>query len=357
MPAHATVSDDIQNAKVSVRINGSPLPPEAMDDLQAVTVQEDMEALGMFTLHLSDWDMDALRVQWMDHTLFTEGNEVQIQMGYEGDASLPTLMVGEITGLEPEFRVEASPLLVVRGYDRRHRLARGHKTRAFVQQKDSDIARQIASAAGLRPQVTDTQVRLDYVLQHNQTDLEFLHERARRLGYEVVVEDKTLYFRRPPANRPAAVTLALDQDLVEFCPRLTTMTQVGHMGVRGWDPKNKTAIVGTANDAEGMGGNHTGPQVTRSAFGPTSSIGVQHPVFTQAEADQMAQGQFHDMALSYISGDGACCGRPDVRAGMVIRIEGAGRRFSGLYYVTSTTHTLTAEQGYRTAFTVRRNAT
>ena len=37
-------------------------------------------------------------------------------------------------------------------------------------------------------------------------------------------------------------------------------------------------------------------------------------------------------------------------------IAGAGRRFSGPYYVTSVTHTLTAEH-YGTAFTVRRNAT
>jgi phage protein D len=64
------------------------------------------------------------------------------------------------------------------------------------------------------------------------------------------------------------------------------------------------------------------------------------------------------MALTFISGEGVCSvGHPDLRAGTVIKIAGAGRRFSGPYYLTSTTHTITAKQGYRTTFTVRRNAT
>ena len=48
-------------------------------------------------------------------------------------------------------------------------------------------------------------------------------------------------------------------------------------------------------------------------------------------------------------------GRPEVHAGTVVAIEGAGERFSGDYYVTSVTHTLTGEAGYQTSFSVERN--
>lgn len=57
------------------------------------------------------------------------------------------------------------------------------------------------------------------------------------------------------------------------------------------------------------------------------------------------------------AGEGVCDGRTDLRAGTVVKIEGLGERFSGLYYVTSTTHSYTLKYGYRMAFTVRRNAT
>ena len=154
----------------------------------------------MFTIQLSAWDETKQSLMWIDDSLFREGNAVEIQMGYES-GSLMMRMAGEITGLEPEFSTAQAPTLTVRGYDRRHRLLRGHKTRSFVKMKDSAIARQIAAEAGLTGRVVDSKTTFDYVMQQNQTDLDFLRERARRIGYEVVVEDKIFYFRPPRINR------------------------------------------------------------------------------------------------------------------------------------------------------------
>src|SRR5262245_56232372 len=217
----------------------------------------------MFTLQLNNWDETTLGVKWVDRPLFSEGSTVKIQMGYEGAGPLYTTMVGEITGLEAEFTAADPFTLTVRGYDRRHRLLRGHKTRSFVNMKDSDIVRRVAAEAGLRPQVVDTRIRLEYVLQHNQTDLDFIRGRAQRLGYEITVEDRTLHFRPPPLGAPATATLSLGDDLAEFSPRLSTMTQVGRMEVHGWDPKQKrpiTAGVGAGGERSTMGGSISGPQ-------------------------------------------------------------------------------------------------
>lgn len=340
-----------------VRINGTSLSEEAKADVIVLAVHEDVGAPGMFTMQLYNWDREKLQVKWVDDRTFAEGNEVQVQMGYLD--GLETLLVGEVTGLEPAFSADDFTL-TVRGYDLRHRLLRGRKTRSFVQMKDSDIARQIAIDAGLRAQAQDSKVKLDYVLQHNQTDMEFLQARARRIGYEVVVEDKTLHFRLPQTARKEVLTLSLEEQIVEFYPRLTTMTQVGQIEAHGWIPKEKKAVVGQAGvgkETTKMGGRISGPQSAKQAFGSASSGSVRSPVFSQAEADQMALGRFNDMALAYINGEGVCLGLTALRAGVVIKIEGLGKRFSGLYYVTSATHTVSPKRGYRTAFTVRRNAT
>ncbi len=341
-----------------IRINGSDLPFKAMTDVISVTVHQDVAAPGMFALRLITWDITAIKITWADDELFAVGNEVEIQMGYVDD--LHILMVGEITGLEPEFFASEVPLLTVRGYDRRHRLLRGRKTRSFTQVKDSDLASQIAVRAGLSAQATDTGVTLDYVLQHNQTDLEFLQDRAQRIGYEVVVEDKTLQFRPRQHAGSEVLTLNREGDLIEFYPRLTTLNQVDAVAVRSWNPRDKQAIVGQAasgDESTRMGGSTVGPAAAAAAFGSTESASVDRPVFSQAEADQMARGRFDELALAYITGEGSCIGRTDLRAGTLIGIEGLGRRFSGSYYVTSTTHTYTPQRGYRTGFTVRRNAT
>jgi phage protein D len=224
---------------------------------------------------------------------------------------------------------------------------------------DSDIAAQIAGEASLSPRTEDSSVTLDYVIQHNQTDLEFLQERARRIGYEVLVEDRTLLFRPRPHEESETLTLNRGVELLEFYPRLSTLGQAEEVEVRGWDPREKQEIVATADAAEAgdsMDGDTLGPEVASQAFGGTGQVGVAQPLQNQAEADQLARGRMREMGLGYIVGEGLCIGDPNLRAGRVVKIEGLGERFSGRYYVTACEHGYRPNQGYRTAFSVRRNA-
>jgi phage protein D len=83
-------------------------------------------------------------------------------------------MVGEITGLEPEFSADPAPRLIVRGHDLSHRLMRGTKTPISSRMRDSDIVAQVASAAKLTVQASRTPEALEYVFTKNQTDLAFI---------------------------------------------------------------------------------------------------------------------------------------------------------------------------------------
>ena len=340
-----------------VSVDDADLPAPAAADVLWASVQEDVEAPAMFRMELVNWDPDELRMKWSDSDLFREGKQVEIRMGYRD--RLETLIKGEITALELSVSAEEFATLVVHGYDRSHRLQRGRKTRAFTNVTDADIVRRLAEDAGLTVDAEQTRESFAYVLQCNQTDLEFLRERARSIGYEVIVRGKALLFRSRPIARQEAATLAPDADLLEFRPRLTTVGQAPGVEVRGWSPQQKAGIVGRAGTGDApstMGGATLGAASVKDLFGEASAAGVTRPVASQAEADQLARGRFNEMALSYITGEGLCVGRTDVRAGEVIKIEGLGRRFSGTYYVTSATHTYLPTRGYRTRFAVRRNA-
>jgi phage protein D len=340
-----------------LRINGAELPLKAQADVISVSVLDDVSATGMCSFSLLCWDGAEMRVKWIDDDLFKEGNSVEIEMGYRD--RLERLFHGEITGLEPEFPNEQPPTLTVRGYDRRHRLMGRRKTRTFLRMKDSAIANQIAADWSLTPEIEDTRVVLDYILQHNQTDFAFLHERAQRIGYEVVVTDRTLRFRPHQNSGSATLTLNREVELLDFYVRLSTIGQVEEVFVQGWNPKKKEEFVARSGtgDERPMAGSASGPVTAQRAFGGTGATTVNTPVQSQSEADQMANGWFGENALYYVVGHGVCIGRPDLKAGLLVEIEGLGRRFSGPYYVTSTEHRFKSNSGYRTAFTVRRNAT
>ena len=348
---------DTLTPEFCVSINGQEVPLPVKADILSLCVLNDVAATSMFTLTLLCWDSIEMKVKWIDDELFKEGNRVEMTMGYRD--RLEKLFSGEITGLEPTFPSEEPPTLTIRGYDQRHRLMGKRRTRTFLQMKDSDIASQIAGDWSLKPDANDTQVVIEYVLQHNQSDFEFLQERALRIGYEMVVSDTTLHFRPRQNQGSPTVTLNREVELLDFSARLTTIGQVEEVIVQGWDPKSKEEVVAhaRAGDERQMGGSTSGPATVQKAFGGTGGMTVDLPVLSQAEADQLASQWFGEMALSYVEGHGMCIGRPDLRPGTLVDIQGLGRRFSGSYYITSTEHSYRPKSGYRTAFTVRRNAT
>ena len=110
----------------TVQVNGAALPNEAMADLIGLTVLEDVDAAGMFSLTLTAWDTVQMRPKWIDDKLFREGNPVEIGFGYRDRKEV--LMMGEITAIEPDFAEAQPPTLTVRGHDLRHRLMRARRT-------------------------------------------------------------------------------------------------------------------------------------------------------------------------------------------------------------------------------------
>lgn len=336
-------------------VNGREVPLAARADVASVIVVDDVAALSMFELVLHNWDAEQLAVTWSDDALFAPGAEVAVWLGEVDD--LTRVMTGEVTGLEPTFGGDASPMLTVRGYDFGHRLARGRRTRTFARQKDSAIAAQVARDAGLRAEVADSRVVNEYVVQHNQTDMEFLRERAALIGYQLYVRDKALHFAPPRLDAAGAPSLEVGREIVEFTPRLRTLSQVDQVSVRGWDVKKKVAVVGAARTSPQLMGKAGGGAQAKKAFGTAAEIGIGTPVPERARADQLAVGQRDARMLEFVTGEARCSGDPRLRSGSVVQVSGAGTRFSGSYYVRTVTHTLTPGSALRTELDLARNAT
>jgi phage protein D len=325
--------------------------------LQRARVVTEIDIPGMFSLELTSRNLMPGDVLWVDEKTFNIGTPVEIKT-----AAGELLIEGEITALELECARETVSTLTVHGYDYRHRLGRNQATLSFTQMKDSAIVQQLAARANLACEVTDTQIVLDYVLQHNQSDLEFLQARARRIGYEISIRGKTLGFH-PQAlgNSPRALAplkLRVPEEVTRFSPRLSSASQVAQAEVRGWNMREKKPVVGrSGSPPRGTGmGQESGAYEASQAFGRVQHRRVNQPVATAAEADQIAQGQFRQRALGYITGDGQCVGQARLQAGCTVEIQKVGDRFGGQYYITAATHSFGPEQAYTTDFSFKRDA-
>ncbi|MGD2114431.1 MAG: hypothetical protein PVG07_05225 [Acidobacteriota bacterium] len=354
-PALAQVRD---TPAFEVRLDGARLEPETALDVLDVEVCDYVEGPHTFAVTLNNWDSDRQELKWFDDDLFRPGASVEIRGGYAD--RLERLVDGEITALEPDFPEAEAPILRLWGYDRLHRFRRGRRTRSFTRMKDSEIAGQVARELGLTADVEDSGVIHEYVLQNNRSDIDFLLERARRIRYELIIRDGTLFFRKAANDRADVRSLLYGQTLRSFRPRLSTLGQVSELALRGWDPKTKEAIEATATTGDAaprMGSSELGAVTAENAFFAARSAIVETPVFSSGEARQIAEARFNDMAMRFLTGEALAVGDTAVRAGVVVELTGLGSLFSGDYYVVASEHRIDPETGYTTRFSVERNAT
>ncbi len=336
--------------QIAVKVGGSNLDHKWMDNLIEVVVDSSLHLPDMVIMHFNDTDNFDL----MDSGPFEVGKEIEVQLPQD-ETSSTTIKVfkGEITAIEPNFGREIAATLTVRGYSKGHRLNRNTNIKVYKDMTDGDMVKKIAGEHGLSPKVEDPGQKYDYVYQHSQTDMEFLLQRAQRVGYEVFVEDNDLYFRKPKGARGSA-TLEWGKELRAFKPRMTVWRQVSAVKVRGWDPEKKKEIIGQASSTEAspkvdMG---KGAQAASKIPGKTEEIIVRRPVYTQREADLLAQALLDEINAGFIEADGVAVGNPNLKAGVKVTINKISKKFSGQYVISAARHIYSPE-GYETEFTVQ----
>ncbi|MCC6997194.1 MAG: phage late control D family protein [Deltaproteobacteria bacterium] len=295
-------------------------------------------------------------------TTVLAGDELVVELGFEG-APQATVFTGEVVGLQTTYDTSGRSTVTLHGFSRLHRLTRGRKSRTFENLTDQEIAAKIAEDAHLTASVDgDSQIRYPHVHQHNQTDLEFLRDRASRIGYELGLRDgKTLVFQRRDLASDSGLTLALGRrqaglELQRFAPKLSLAQRISEVHVRGWDPVKRQEIVGKARSLRKTLATESGLDAGKDVFGHTIQYETDDKVTAQDQADARARALLERAALQTITGLAVATGNPALKPSLVVTIDlGADTRFSGQYYLAGAVHRWSASAGYLTELRVQRN--
>ncbi len=344
--------DLIKSGNFNLKLNGADFPEELLVAVESVEVADEINLPAMFTIRFNIADVSQGAWRGIDLETFKLGDEINVSMGM--DKTEP-LMTGEITALEPTFSDIA--YMEIRGYDKLHRLRFGTMRRSFSEMTDSDIASSVMSDAGLSADAEATDTTYPYVFQNNMSNYDFLLERARRIDYELIAEGDSFKFRKSKEDAAAEVTLDHGLDIDSFTVCLNTVTGGSGVEVRGWDAAKKEEISAEAasgSEKSKMGGSESGHELSESAFGATTAAVIDCAIVDAQEAENMGKAKYNAMLKQFMSGEGQGVGNPLIRAGKTVEITGLGKRFSGLYYVASSTHTYDFDEGYITKFKVRR---
>lgn len=335
-------------SSIYIRVAGQDLLAQNGPNLIETIVDQHSHLPSMFEVRLYD-----ARLRLLESDLLGPAQAIEIGTVSQSGRNI-RLIKGEITAVEPIFHRDGGAELLIRGYDKAFRLYKRAQSRTFLNVKDSDLAQKIAQEWNLQAEVDTTTTLYDHVYQRNQSDLEFLLQRAWRIGFECFVKDETLYFRKPRKPNAPVVTLRWGEDLLFFHPRMNFAEQVDEVVVRGWNSEEKKSVIGRASD--GRLPVEIGSQFSYrdwiKQIQDAKYVIVDQPVFTQTEADILAEARMDELIGAFISAEGVAFRRPEIQAGEEIRVEGVGYRFTGTFLVTSARHVFSRADGLETTFTV-----
>lgn len=352
--------------RLKIELEGQEVTENLKDDFLQITVEESLHLPAMFTIVIHNSyhptsNKDEYQ-PWRHENLFEIGQKIKI--GFIASTTQDPnfekkeegyLIEGEITAIEVHFNHKSEAPIIVRGYDKSHRLHRGRHNRSFLNNTDSDIVRKIVKEIGIETgQISESGEVHEYVFQENQTNMEFLRQRAARIGFELFVEDGKVNFRKPETKE--FIELRWEREITSFSSRVTSAEQVSEVEVRGWDYTQKEVITETAKSEKVITntGNQKGSDCCNkfNLNKPPKMIVVNKPVSTPKEAEMMAQSLCDELGGEFVYADAKAEGSPKIRPGRFVNLKDMGKRFSGKYYITETRHVCT-KQAYTTEFAVR----
>jgi phage protein D len=387
LPVEPFTGQDFYVPAYSIRLGGRDLPE--LHDITSVSYSDSLTTIDSFELTVANWDPDRHTFKYSDGSTFRPWTRVELGLGYyrHGRDERRRMLSGEITTMTPSFPAGGGPTLGIRGLNLLHRFRLKQETKAYLAQKDTQIAQDLVSRIDqdLRKQFPQMRIELDpddvkhnlkneaevpFLVMQNQYPIMFLMERARRIGYELVIrelpegsEGRVILGFGPTSiiDRPTYI-LEWGVSLISVQPTLRVADQVNKVTVRGWNPRSKQPIQQTVTRLELKGERVVHPRdLDLQEPSLAQEVTVDRPVSSEREAKQYAQQILRQKASELVTAKAKTIGLPDLRAGVKVQLRGLGDRFSGPmdhwfeYVVTETTHTLN-DGGYTTDFTARMEA-
>lgn len=340
--------------------------PALLDRIQRIEIEEHAEMADMLRLEMaiavkedeSGWTV-------VDEGLFSEQGLLQVAVQV-GPAPPKLILDAFVIETNASFSNEpGTSTLEVVAMDATERMNQDVKIREWANMADSDIAREILGEYDLEPKVERTEPTAREleapVIQHG-TDAQFLRKLANRNGYVFYVETNPRGERReghfhPPrleaADQPMLhVSAGPNANVTSFDVRfdMTAPVRAAASGVEIASREAQNAQVSeTERTLLGERPTVNGQSAESVLTGAAQTRTAELQAYAQAVVDRSAfaitaQGELHTAAYNDV-----------LRAKRPVVVSGAGRDYSGRYYVQRVLHAITGE-AYTQQFTLRRNA-
>jgi len=350
-----------------MHIDGRPADPDLLAAVQQIEVEDHADMADMLRLSLAiGVRKDSSGWSVLDEDLFRRLTNIKVNMAVGSGAAEPLI---DAYVIETRARISNGPgqsTLDILAMDPTVLMNLQEKIRPWPDMADSDIARAVFGEHGFTAKVAPTQPArqvVDYATIQRGTDIQFLRHLAWRNGCECYVEIHPVtsavegHFHPPQLQQPPQGVLSINMGEATNVNRFEArydMLRPTTAQITGLDVETRAdQPARVESPSQDRLGKETAfcrdrpRRILLSRTGLTQAGELQ--IHAQAVVDRSAWAITADGELNTVAYGGI------LRAKRPVSVRGAGRQFSGTYYVEKVLHTFGGE-GYSQHFTLRRNA-
>ncbi len=377
-----------------IELGGEAVPDDFYGSVLSLTATESTASAGALRLRLRI-DLDDNGVwRLVEDERFDLFQTIKVSIGFSagkglagalqgltgGNEKLAPVFDGYITSVAPTFDSEPdNSVLEIHALDTSVLMSLEEKIATWPNLADSDIAQQILGGYGVQTKIESTGTthqENDTTITQRGADIQFVRTLAQRNGMEFYFEtdassgNVTAFFQPPQLDGEPQADLAIQfgdaSNLRSFSARLSGQRPL-NVKVQQVDVKSNSANTAQAGAlkriklGENDLGNLEAGTLDRLAspqdavaqmllLGPPTSDATELQTLAQSVRDEagwclFAQGEINSDAYQAV-----------LRPRRLVLVKGAGKAYSGKYYVTRVVHELTGDGDYTQRFEAVRNA-
>jgi phage protein D len=347
-------------------VEGEVAPPELLTTIQLLEVEDHAKMADMLHLRILIGVND-IKSGWtiIDDGRFDRLSRIQVKVTV---GSGPAVLLIDSYVIESRVQFSNQPgksVLDVYAMDPTVLMNLDEKVRAWPNMKHSEIAQQIFDEYSFAAVIDDTPVSYDEQntqLTQRGTDIQFLQKLAQRNGFECFIEANAQgkiegHFHKPKVEDSPQAVLSVNSG---------EATNVNLFNTRFDMIKPAQAVAATLDIESQSDQKGDVSEQSLHALGSRSAVGGDRPrriliaqtgLTSTSELQAYAQGMVDESSFA-ITAEGelnTVAFGSILAAKKTVNVRGAGRQYSGVYYVEKVLHTFTGD-GYRQKFRLRRNA-
>jgi Rhs element Vgr protein len=271
---------------------------------------------------------------------FLPGNTIEIQMGYHDKTK--TLFKGVIVKQSIKSGKNKSSFLSLEARDQFVGLTIGRKNNSFFNKTDSEIVEQILTEAGFSKKDADlaaTKITHPEMLQYNVSNWDFIISRAEMNSMLVLTLNNKLSIHTPDTSIEPAKEIIYGKEVLGFECETDGRTQLEEVKSHTWNYKvqeTKESVIDSIPYKEN--GQPEGKEfASKLKLSACDQFHTGH--LKEEELKSWSQARLLKSKMARNVGYIKVKGTNAIYPGLMIKLKGFGKRFSGNVLVTAVKHT------------------